>query len=145
MSCQPGDGLDHSLHDTTMMVHGKPQTYTEIVQVQDVDDVPAQLKNFNDQHAEPADKTCTQGCSISMVTGKNCCPLPMTCLIECSPSSEPACIAPAPSKAKQSGFGLGAQNQTRHGAVVLRAQRPGRHHPLRIRRPPAPRQPSHQP
>ncbi|WRQ75750.1 DUF6531 domain-containing protein [Pseudomonas saxonica] len=67
---QPGDGPDQSLLDTTLMVRGKPQTYTEIVQVQHVDDVPAQSKNLNDQPAEPADKTCTQGCPVSMVTGE---------------------------------------------------------------------------
>ncbi|TWR75856.1 RHS repeat domain-containing protein, partial [Pseudomonas saxonica] len=33
-------------------------------------DVPAQSKNLNDQPAEPADKTCTQGCPVSMVTGE---------------------------------------------------------------------------
>ncbi|WP_240891019.1 RHS repeat-associated core domain-containing protein [Pseudomonas sp. TMW22091] len=62
--------VTESIADASLAVRAKPQSYTEIVQVQHVDDVPAQSKNLNDQPAEPADKTCTQGCPVSMVTGE---------------------------------------------------------------------------
>ena len=62
--------VTESISDATFAVRAKPQSYTELKQVQHVDDAPVQSKTPNDQPAEPAKDTQTNGCPVSMVTGE---------------------------------------------------------------------------
>ncbi|WP_350617240.1 hypothetical protein, partial [Pseudomonas sp. HY7a-MNA-CIBAN-0227] len=52
------------------MVRGKKTPRTTLVKQEPHDDAPAQSKNPNGDAAASADKTATNGCPVSMVTGE---------------------------------------------------------------------------
>ncbi len=60
---------DQLVSNPVPAVRGKTQR-TTLVRQEHVDDVPAAGKNPNGDSAAPADKTATNGCPVSMVTGE---------------------------------------------------------------------------
>ncbi|WP_394560153.1 RHS repeat-associated core domain-containing protein [Aquipseudomonas alcaligenes] len=56
--------------DATVYPRKKPQNATSLRQVEEVDDVSTPSKTPADKPADQADKTCTNNCPVSMVTGE---------------------------------------------------------------------------
>ena len=67
---QESGAVTESISDATFAVRAKPHSYTELRQVERVDDAPVQSKTPNDSAAESAKDTQTNGCPVSMVTGE---------------------------------------------------------------------------
>ncbi|MBF6029386.1 RHS repeat protein [Pseudomonas sp. P115] len=61
---------DQLVSNPVAMVRGKGQQRTALVRQESVDDVPASGKNPNGDTASSSDKTATDGCPVSMVTGE---------------------------------------------------------------------------
>nr|WP_286948115.1 RHS repeat-associated core domain-containing protein [Pseudomonas sp. UBA6718] len=56
--------------DATVYPRSKPQNATSLKQVEPVDDASAPAQTPNGKPADQADKTCTNNCPVSMVTGE---------------------------------------------------------------------------
>ena len=61
---------DQLVSNPVPMVRGKGRQQTALVRQEAVDDVPASGRNTNGDAAASADKTVTNGCPVSMVTGE---------------------------------------------------------------------------
>ncbi|MGU9859400.1 RHS repeat-associated core domain-containing protein [Pseudomonas sp. LF245] len=61
---------DQLVANPVPMVRGKGRQQTVLVRQEAVDDVPASGRNANGDAAASADKTATNGCPVSMVTGE---------------------------------------------------------------------------
>ncbi|MCR4539727.1 DUF6531 domain-containing protein [Pseudomonas sp. 18.1.10] len=61
---------DQLVSNPVPLVRGKGRQQTVLVKHEPVDDVPASSRNANADAAAPADKTATNGCPVSMVTGE---------------------------------------------------------------------------
>ncbi|WP_134435009.1 DUF6531 domain-containing protein, partial [Pseudomonas azotoformans] len=63
-------GVVGGLKQGTMQIRWKARQNAVLKQKEHVDDVPASARNPNGDAAAPADKTATNGCPVSMVTGE---------------------------------------------------------------------------
>nr|WP_237151094.1 DUF6531 domain-containing protein [Pseudomonas sp. ADAK13] len=65
----------HEVPNPMPLARNKRQPTTALVRQDPVDDVPSSAKNPGGDAAAPADKTATNGCPVSMVTGEELLPL----------------------------------------------------------------------
>ncbi|MGY1955184.1 hypothetical protein, partial [Pseudomonas pergaminensis] len=63
-------GVVGGLKQGTMQMRWKARQNAVLKQKEPVDDVPAVAKNPAGDAAAPSDKTATNGCPVSMVTGE---------------------------------------------------------------------------
>ncbi|MBB2494208.1 RHS repeat-associated core domain-containing protein [Aquipseudomonas ullengensis] len=67
---KPSGGTGQIEPDASLHTRNKPQNATSLKQVEHVDDASSPAKTPNDKPADHADKTCTNNCPVSMVTGE---------------------------------------------------------------------------
>nr|WP_314566951.1 RHS repeat-associated core domain-containing protein [uncultured Pseudomonas sp.] len=63
-------GVVGGLKQGTMQMRWRARQNAVLKQTEPVDDVPASARNMNGDAAAPSDKTATNGCPVSMVTGE---------------------------------------------------------------------------
>lgn len=63
-------GIDETIEDAVSVVRGKKKDGFRVGKSESVDDASTTSKTPNDKPADQADKTCTNNCPVSMVTGE---------------------------------------------------------------------------